>query len=359
MYRTDISLADGRVLSFYDRDSIDRSRLKDLRKLDPKPAAGELRCDPVYGDWVSLASHRQERAYLPPAELCPLCPSVGNFLTEIPDSNYDIAVFENLSPAFSRDDERMHPSMLGGLVDVRPGVGRCEVICFRSDHTASFTDLPVDRVRDIVDVWIDRTRELSRVSGIVEVFPFENRGVEIGVTLHHPHGQIYGYPFITPKTAASISSAVSHHRSTGGDLFADLLAGEIQDGRRIIVAGQYWTAFVPAWARWPFEIHIYPNRHIADFTEVKSEEADELAQVYLTVLNKLDRVFDLRMPYIAGWHQAPVKEARDLVRLRCEIFSVRRAPGKLKYLAGSESAMGAFILDVTPEQSAEMLRRVL
>ena len=187
---------------------------------------------------------------------------------------------------------------------------------------------------------------------------FENRGEEIGVTLAHPHGQIYGYPFVTPRTRQMLESARAHRERTWRNLFADVLAAEQADGSRVVTRGTHWTAFVPAAARWPMEVHLYPNRQVADLPGLTDEERDEFAEIYLDVLHRLDALYDSPMPYIAAWHQAPVRIDRDLAYLHLEVFSIRRAAGKLKYLAGSESGMGAFINDVMPEQAAALLRDV-
>jgi UDPglucose--hexose-1-phosphate uridylyltransferase len=194
---------------------------------------------------------------------------------------------------------------------------------------------------------------------VEQVFPFENRGEEIGVTLGHPHGQIYAYPFVTPRTRRMLDSARRHHVRTGRNLFADVLAAEVADGRRIVARGTHWTAFVPAAARWPFEVHLYPHRQVPDLPALDDAERDDFAAVYSGVLRRFDALFDSPMPYIAAWHQAPVRTDRDLAYLHLELFSIRRSQQKLKYLAGSESGMGVFINDIPPERAAEMLREVV
>jgi UDPglucose--hexose-1-phosphate uridylyltransferase len=209
-----------------------------------------------------------------------------------------------------------------------------------------------------MEAWADRTAELSTRDDIEQVFCFENRGEEIGVTLSHPHGQIYAYPFVTPRTRRMLRSAREHRGAGAGNLFADVLAAERAAATRIVAGNELWTAFVPSTARWPFEIHLYPNRQVADIPQLSAEERDAFGPLYLEVLRRLDGMFGLAMPYIAAWHQAPVRVARDLAYLHLQLFSTRRAPGKLKYLAGSESAMGVFVNDVRPEQAAQMLREV-
>jgi UDPglucose--hexose-1-phosphate uridylyltransferase len=232
------------------------------------------------------------------------------------------------------------------------------VVCFTSDHHASFGSLPVSRVRTVIEAWADRTAALSAMPGIEQVFPFENRGQEIGVTLQHPHGQIYGYPFVTPRTAALITRAGAHRQRTGRDLMGDVLDAERKSGSRVVLDGEYWTAFVPAAARWPVEAHVVPHRAVPDMAALDDAEREELAEIYRDLLHRLARVFGepAELPYIAGWHQAPVHTGRDLTRLHLQLFSLRRAPGKLKYLAGSESGMGAWVNDIAPEQIAERLR---
>jgi UDPglucose--hexose-1-phosphate uridylyltransferase len=153
-----------------------------------------------------------------------------------------------------------------------------------------------------------------------------------------------------------LESARRHQDETGRNLFADVLAGERKAGTRIVAEGELWTAFVPGFARWPFEVHIYPQRQVPDLPALSEEELDGLAQIYRDVLRGLDRLFDLRMPYIAALHQSPVRSGRELSYLHLQVFSSRRGPEKLKYLAASESAMNVFINDVRPEQAAEMLR---
>ena len=192
MKKTSTRLADGRELLYYDsrddavRDAVDR------RPLDPISTTSEVRRDPLLGDSVAIASHRQGRTYHPPADECPLCPSRDGRLSEIPAADYDVAVFENRFPSLAGD------------------AGRCEVVCFTSDHDASFADLTEEQAALVLEAWTDRTAELAELPQVEQVFCFENRGAEIGVTLGHPHGQIYAYPFVTPRTELMLRSAAEH-----------------------------------------------------------------------------------------------------------------------------------------------------
>ncbi|GGO29918.1 galactose-1-phosphate uridylyltransferase [Microbispora rosea subsp. aerata] len=350
MKRTTTHLADGRELIYFDRRDDAEHSAVDTRDLPPRPLASELRYDPLMDEWVAVARHRQTRTHLPSAEECPLCPAHPG--SEIP-SPYEVAVFENRFPSFSFNTGAYE--QVGGLSEVRPGVGRCEVVCFTSDHDASFSSLSVEQAELVVEAWADRTAEMSSLPGVEQVFCFENRGSEIGITLPHPHGQIYAYPYVTPRTRQMLEAAARHR---GGNLFADVLAAE-RRGPRVVAENEHWTAFVPAAARYPFEVHIYPHRQVPDIPALSPEERAAFAPLYIDVLRRLDGLFGVVMPYVAAWHQAPVVHRRDLAYLHLQLFTIRRAPDKLKYLAGSESAMGAFVNDVLPEEAARMLREAV
>ncbi len=350
-----IALADGRELLYYD-DAPGRDRTAvDTRDLPRTATHSELRYDRLQGEWVIVASHRQSRTYKPPAHLCPLCPSTPQAPTEIPAGDYDVAVFENRFPSLAPDAP--DPDGHGPTVPTarRAGVGRCEVMCFSSAHTGSLAGQPRERLRTVVGAWADRTAQLSARADVEQVFPFENRGEDIGVTLHHPHGQIYAYPFVTPRLARTLRAAREHHERTGGELFGDLLADEHAAGARMVVAGARWSAFVPAFARWPYELLVLPHRHVPDLAALDAAERDELADLLPRVLGAFDRLFDDPAPYVAGWHQAPVSHSRDAVRLHLQVFSPRRGPDKLKHLAGSESGAGVWINDIAPESAAHHL----
>lgn len=350
MKKTSTRLADGRELVYYDlrddtvRDAVDR------RPLERTVTTSEVRRDPLLGDSVAVASHRQGRTYHPPADQCPLCPSDGERLSEIPDSAYDVVVFENRFPSLAGDS------------------GRCEVVCFTSDHDASFADLSEEQARLVLDAWTDRTSELSHLPSVEQVFCFENRGAEIGVTLGHPHGQIYAYPFTTPRTALMLRSLAAHKDATGGGNLFDSVLEEELAGERVVLEGEHWAAFVPYAAHWPYEVHLYPQRRVPDLLGLDEAARTEFPKVYLELLRRFDRIFgegEPPTPYIAAWHQAPFGQleefegvTRDDFALHLELFTIRRTSGKLKFLAGSESGMNVFINDVPPERAAERLREV-
>ncbi|WP_052849641.1 galactose-1-phosphate uridylyltransferase [Streptomyces avicenniae] len=344
MKRTATRLADGRELIYYDahddavRDAFDR------RPLSPAPSRSEIRHDPLLDDHVTYAAHRQDRTYRPPADQCPLCPTRGDRLTEIPATSYEVAVFENRFPSFG------------------DGTGRCEVVCFTPDHHASFADLTEEQTALVLYAWTDRTAELAQHPGVRQVYCFENRGAEIGVTLGHPHGQIYGYPYVTPATARALRSVRAHRAATGANLYDHLLDGERSAARRVVLDTAHWTAFVPHAARWPYEVHLYPRRRVPDLPALDDGARAAFPAVYLELLRRFDRIFGGTTdatPYISGWHQAPFGiDDREDFALHLELFTIRRSPGKLKHLAGSESGMGAFVNDVLPEAAADRLREV-
>lgn len=361
------TLADGREIIFFDDTEPHLSgsatrQIHDPRPLDarvmPPRESASIRIDPLTGSHVALAAHRMNRTFLPPADEDPLAPAGrGTVPSEIPEPEYDVVVFENRFPSLQgplevyRDEPLFH--------ETSPG-GRCEVVCFTSDWKGSFAELGHRRARTVIEAWAHRTRELSRLDGVAQVFPFENRGEEIGVTLHHPHGQIYAYPYLPPETAEVARQARDWAERTGGDLLGDVLEAELEEKVRIVAETDSWVAYVPYAAKWPVEFMVMPRRAARDFTELTDAEKDELTDLYLDLLGRLNRFFEpvKHLPYIAAWHQAPVRGGEDISRMRLHVFSLLRAPGKLKYLAGSESAMGAWINDTTPERIAQRLREV-
>ncbi|GAB2820272.1 galactose-1-phosphate uridylyltransferase [Streptomyces chlorus] len=350
MKKTSTRLADGRELIYYDLSDDTVRDAADRRPLDATVTTSEIRRDPLLGDSVAVASHRQGRTYHPPADECPLCPSEGDRLSEIPDSSYDVVVFENRFPSLAGDS------------------GRCEVVCFTSDHHASFGSLGEEQARLVLDAWTDRTSELSHLPSVEQVFCFENRGAEIGVTLQHPHGQIYAYPFTTPRTSLMLRQVAAHKEVTGGANLFDTVLAEERAGERVVLESDHWVAYVPYAAHWPYEVHLYPKRRVPDLLGLDEAARTEFPQVYLELLRRFDRIFgegESPTPYIAAWHQAPfgaLEEfdgvTRDDFALHLELFTIRRTSGKLKFLAGSESGMNVFINDVPPERAAERLREV-
>ena len=363
---TSTNLADGRELIYFDDSSAapgsrDRSgqAIADRRDLPPLGDPGEVRFDALTEEWVAVAAHRQARTHLPPAEQCPICPTTAANLTEIPASDYDVVVFENRFPSLgpALGDIPSHPAW--GTAGT--AFGRCEVVSFTSEHTGHFSGLSEERARTVMEAWAHRTAALSAMPGIRQVFPFENRGAEIGVTLHHPHGQIYAYPYITPRAEVIGAAARRHFDRTDGreTLMGSLLRAEREDGSRMVLESDNFSAFVPFAARWPLEVHLVPHRQVPDLAALSGAEKDELAHVYLNLLKRIDALYPTPTPYISAWHQAPLDTVlRPAGYLHLQLTSPRRAADKLKFLAGSEAAMGAFINDTTPEAVAERLRSV-
>jgi UDPglucose--hexose-1-phosphate uridylyltransferase len=365
IWKSSGKLADGREIIYFDESpGLGRAEVSDSRRMAAIPSRwgppeSGLRWDPLAGEWVVIAAQRQDRTFLPPPEDCPLDPSAPGRPTEIPAASYDVVVFENRFPSLrgaAGGGPAPHLATTSGLMIEYPAHGRCEVVCFTADHDSSFARLSPGRVRTVLEAWADRTEALGAMPGISQVYCFENRGEEIGVTLHHPHGQIYAYPFITPRTRRMLEMAAAYTARTGGNLFDDLTAAEVAAGTRMVTRNREWIAFVPAAAKWPYEVMIFPVRRVPRITELDEAARAGFAELYLDVLHRLDALFAAPLPYIAAWHQAPSGPGHEGFAAHLQVLSVRRAPGKLKYLAGSESGMGVWINDIMPETAAQRLR---
>ena len=313
----------------------------------------ELRWNPQIGEWLATATSRQNRTFLPPADFCPLCPTAsGGFPTEIPDSDYDIVVFENQFPSLQPNPPE---SAISGseLYPVKKAQGKCEVIVYTPHHNSTLANEPVEQIYKLIQVWTDRFAELSKLEFVKYVFIFENKGEAIGVTLHHPHGQIYAYPFVPPKIKTQIEQARKYQTEKGRNLYDAILNEEKKDGRRIVAENESFIAYIPFFARYPYETHITAKRNVADLTDFTIEEQIDLAEILKQVLSAFDKLFDVSFPYIMSLIQSPSDGGNyDFFRFHIEFYPPMRTATKLKYLAGSEAAAGMFINDTLAEEKA-------
>jgi UDPglucose--hexose-1-phosphate uridylyltransferase len=316
---------------------------------------GHLRFHPLRNEWIIYAAHRQHRTFLPPPEYNPLAPMDDpKYPTEMPQGNYDVAVFDNLFPSLGPSDAAPDE-----IVPTRPANGVCEVIVYTQNPNTSLGGLSLKQIELVLQVWADRTRELHRRSDVLYVFPFENRGKEVGATLNHPHGQIYGYPFIPPVAAKELEAQKSYWQDCRRGLLADYIEREIKDGRRILYHGSHAVSFIPACARYAFEVWIAPIRPVPTIDAFSEEEYKDFARALKTVLLKYDGLWNKPFPYIMVWHQAPADGAEHPeAHAHIEFYPPYRMEGRLKYLAGSEVGAGVFTADTLPEEKAGELQNV-
>jgi UDPglucose--hexose-1-phosphate uridylyltransferase len=331
--RTDLVQPDGRHVHLYG-------------DFDPAPEGYQApampngvyqrRWNPLRREWVLVAASRQARTFLPERADCPLCPSSPGHSTEIPAARFQAAVFENRFPA---------------MVPAPPAGGSCEVVVYTDEHEGSFATLPTERLELLAGVWTDRYRDLSARRGIKYVFIFENRGEQVGVTLHHPHGQVYAYPFVPPVAATEL-------RRQRGCLQCTLVRDELKGRRRVLLDEGGMVAYVPGYARWPYEVHVATRAHRPALPDLSPAGRLALLSAMQRITRAYDRLLDLPMPYMMAMHQASAS-AGAAAHLHVEFYPILRERGKLKYLAGSESGAGVFINDTLAEESADRLRAVL
>jgi UDPglucose--hexose-1-phosphate uridylyltransferase len=296
----------------------------------------DLRFEELRGEQVVYAIHRQDRTFLPARDHCPLDPTLpGHEPTEIPLPAFEIAVFDNRFPAFEAPR------------------GAAEVVVYTDDHDASFATLAPERAEALMWVWRHRYSELGARADVDYVYIFENRGVEVGVTLHHPHGQIYGYPFLPPVAERELDADAR----LGGCAPCALLARELADAERILYENDSVVVYVPYAARWAYEAHVVMRRHRPSLLHCEPHELLELSRALQTLVRGYDALFERPFPYVMAVHQAPTAAGREQHgHLHVEFYPPLRTADKLKYLAGSEQGAGTFISDTLPEESAAKLR---
>lgn len=357
MHLLRLTKPDGRRLILYARRPLPETLEAPAANRDPVQLSAHLRWHPLRGEWVAYAAHRQDRTFLPPAAYNPLAPTTNpDYPTEVPRGPWDVAVFENLFPALS---PHLHPPPTT-IVDTQPAAGACEVVVFTQDAQTSLGQLSLSHIDLILAVWAHRYRELGERDEVQYVFPFENRGVEVGVTLHHPHGQIYAYPFVPPAAARELAQQREYYERHGRGLLGDHIGAELADeARRVLYAGREVVAFVPAFARYPYEVWIAPKRPAPSIADLTDSERADFARALKTVLLKYDGLWQRPFPYILVFHQAPT-DAMDHpeAHLHVELYPAYRMRDRLKYLAGSEAGAGVFTADTLPEAKAAELRAV-
>jgi UDPglucose--hexose-1-phosphate uridylyltransferase len=357
MHELQLVKPDGRSLTLYSRNPLPAEAGAPSPFIEPLQGKPHLRWHALRGEWITYAAYRQDRTFLPPPEYNPFALTTDpSQPTEVPALGWDVAVFDNRFPALDLAADSA-PQL--ATVATAPGKGRCEVVVFSQDPAGSLGGLALDHIELLIEVWAARTRRLGAIDEIAYVLPFENRGAEVGVTLHHPHGQIYAYPLVPPVPERMQRIATEHYAQHGRGVLQDLIAAELDEDRRILYRGPHAVAFVPSCARYPYEVWVAPVVPTPSFTDLIAAQIEDLARALKVVLTKYDALWQRPFPYLMAWYQAPTDgRMHPEWHLHAEFYPPYRTPSRLKYLAGTELAAGFFAMDALPEDKARELQQV-
>lgn len=311
----------------------------------------ELRWHPLIKDWVMIASNRQNRPQMPKND-CPFCPGSG----KVPD-DYEVFMYPNDFPALSQDPPKPD-DVATDFFKTAESYGKCEVVLYSPDHTKPIRELTDEHMNKLVDLWVERFNAMKADEKIKYIFIFENRGEVVGVTMPHPHGQIYGYSFMPKKLCLELESAKEHKEQTGKCLYCDLLENEVKEGKRVIFENEHFTVFLPFFCEYPYGVYIMSKAHKGDITEFNAEERFALGQAIRRTSGMLDSLFDTNFPYMMCMHNAPVNsgDTSEYFHFHIEFFPPMRSDVKQKFNASSETGAWAHCNPTAPEEKAEELR---
>ncbi len=311
----------------------------------------ELRFDPFTKDWVMIASNRQNRPQMP-KDWCPFCPGSG----KVPD-HFDVYEYDNDFPALSQNPP-VPDDVATDLFKTAPSYGKCEVILYSPQHTVTLPELPVSHIKKLVDLWTERYIAMKADEKIKYVFIFENRGDVVGVTMPHPHGQIYGYSFIPKKLELELASSKEHFEKTGHCLFCDTLKDEYDAKSRIVLENDDFVAYIPFFSAYPYGMYVAAKGHKQSLDQFTETEKENLADILKKVTGTYDSLFDYHFPYMMCMHQAPVnsEDASEYFHFHIEFYPPMRSAEKQKFNASSETGAWAHCNPTAPEEKAEELR---
>lgn len=311
----------------------------------------ELRWHPLIKDWVIIASHRQNRPQMP-KNWCPFCPGSG----KVPDE-YEVLKYDNDFPALSQNPP-IPDDVPTDFYKTMEAYGKCEVILFSPKHTSKLSELPTDHIEKLVNLWCERFTELKKDEKIKYIFIFENRGEMVGVTMPHPHGQIYGYPFIPKKLELELEACREYHEEKNSCMLCDMMNDELKHGERIIFENKDFVVFLPFFTEYPYGMYIMSKSHVLNITQFNDREKYNLAQALKETTGTLDSLFGFPFPYMMCMHQEPVnsEDASDYYHFHIEFFPPMRAADKQKFNASSETGAWAHANPTKPEEKAVELR---
>jgi len=284
-----------------------------------------------------------------PKDWCPFDPGSGR----VPD-NFDVLIYPNDFAAFSLDAPPFSPE--AGLYAKTGARGSCDVVIYHPEHNLAPSQLSVEHWGKVVDIWIRRHQELTAQPDIQYVYIFENTGVAIGVTMPHPHGQIYAFPFVPPLIQSELHAASDHLRDHDECIYCRILREELAAGERLVTANADFVAFVPFFARWPGEMQICARRHFGSIPELTGGEAANLAAIIKKVRMKYDNLWGFQLPLMMLLRQSPAKGQHPYFHFHIDFYPIQRSSTKLKYLAGVESGAGTFLNDTVAEDKAREFR---
>ncbi len=311
----------------------------------------ELRWNPFIGDYTMVASNRQARPQMP-KDWCPFCPGSGR----VPD-DFEVLKYDNDFPALSQTPPTPD-DVATSFFQTAPSYGKCEVVLYSKEHHGLVRDLTDAHMGKLVDLWTERFTELSTDEKIKYVFIFENRGEPVGVTMPHPHGQIYGYSFMPKKMAVELENIKKYKAETGKSLHMDFLANELKEDKRIIFKNDHFTVLLPFYSAYPYGVQIFANKPTNTLLDMSSEEKFSLGVTVKQTIGMLDSLFDTEFPYMMCMNNAPVnigEEAKDY-HFHIEFYPPMRDATRVKFNASSETGMWAACNPTCPEETAEELK---
>lgn len=326
------------------------------------------RLNPLTGEWVLVSPERSTRPWqgqieqpprvpVPPHDPnCYMCPGNRRANGERNPWYTSTFVFDNDFPALKEGTSTAMTSHQDLLVATgEPGV--CRVVCFSPRHDLTLAMMPIDAVRNVIDVWADEASAIARRPGIEYVQVFENRGEMMGASNPHPHGQIWATRHLPNEVHKEHVHQQQYFDARGSDLLGDYVAIELDAQQRIVCRNDHFIAIVPFWAVWPFETLIIATRRVGTLDALTPPERDGLAHVLKQLFTRYDALFDVPCPYSMGFHLQPnLQQDMQHWRLHAHVYPpLLRSATVRKFMVGYEM-LGTPQRDVTPEAAAQMLR---